>query len=251
MATQAMQPAQRRAPAAEAPWWVLPLTTVVMLGAFGIYSAWEALLHDNGRYTGQGANYLSPFFSPDVTGLGIKVLPALYVVWAPLLFRATCYYYRKAYYRSFFLDPPSCAIREPRKGYSGETAFPLILNNLHRFFLYVAILVVLFLWKDAIEAFFFSNGFGVRLGSLIMLVNVILLTMYTLSCHSFRHLVGGGLDCFSCGANPIWRYGLWRRVSMWNASHAFWAWISMFSVWGADLYIRLLLNGTISDVRFF
>ena len=44
-------------------------------------------------------------------------------------FRLTCYYYRKAYYRSFWLSPPACAVAEPHGKYTGETRFPLILQN--------------------------------------------------------------------------------------------------------------------------
>lgn len=232
----------------EAAWWIQPAYTVTALGLFGLYSIWEVFTHNTGRFE----NYLSPFFSPDMHSW-FHFLPALYVVWAPLLFRATCYYYRKAYYRSFFFDPPSCALPEPkgRTHYRGETKLPLILNNLHRFFFYLAVVVLVFLWKDAIDAFFFKNGFGVGLGSIIMLVNVVFLSIYTFSCHAFRHLVGGNLDCFSCGVNPRLRYNLWQLVSNWNADHAMWAWISMFTVWGTDLYIRLLIMGVLHPVRFF
>ncbi len=55
-----------------------------------------------------------------------------WVAWAPGGFRATCYYYLKAYYRSYFRDPVACAMPESRRSYVGETAFPFILNNLHR-----------------------------------------------------------------------------------------------------------------------
>ena len=43
-----------------------------------------------------------------------------------LLFRLTCYYYRKAYYRAFWLSPPACAVAEPHAKYTGETRFPLL-----------------------------------------------------------------------------------------------------------------------------
>jgi len=235
---------------AQPGWWIQPTYTAVALGVFSLYSLWEVLFHTNGRYE----NYLSPFFSPDVTAIGIHVVPALFVVWAPLLFRATCYYYRKAYYRSFFFDPPSCALAEPkgRTSYRGETRFPFVLNNLHRFFFYLAVVVLVFLWIDAVQAFFFpGTGFGVGFGSLLMLVNIVCLTIYTFSCHAWRHMIGGSLDCFSCGANPRFRYGVWRFVTNWNRNHAMWAWISMFTVWATDLYIRLLIMGAIHDPRFF
>ena len=54
------------------------------------------------------------------------------ILWAPGGFRLTCYYYRGAYYKAFWADPPSCAVGEPRKSYWGERSFPLILQNVHR-----------------------------------------------------------------------------------------------------------------------
>ena len=58
-----------------------------------------------------------------------------------LLFRLTCYYYRKAYYRSFWNSPPACAVPEAHREYSGETRFPLIVQNLHRYFFYAAVVI--------------------------------------------------------------------------------------------------------------
>ena len=168
----------------------------------------------------------------------------------PLGFRATCYYYRKAYYRAFFLDPPACAVGErSERPYRGETAFPFILQNVHRYFLYLALLFLCFLWYDAVRAFFFPEGFGVGVGSLVMLVNIILLTTYTFSCHSLRHLVGGKLDCFSCATFGPPRHAAWRWVSALNERHMLLAWLSLFSVGLTDLYIRLLSVGSLKDVR--
>ena len=76
--------------------------------------------------------------------------PALIILIFPLGFRLTCYYYRKAYYRSFWLCPPACAVAEPHGTYSGETRLPLILNNIHRYFWYAAVLVALVLTYDAV-----------------------------------------------------------------------------------------------------
>ena len=59
---------------------------------------------------------------------------------------------------------------------------------------------------------------------------------------------GGRLRHFS--KHPI-RYRLWTWVSKLNANHARYAWVSLFSVALVDLYIVLLANGTIEDVRFF
>jgi hypothetical protein len=160
----------------------------------------------------------------------------------------TCYYYRKAYYRSFFLDPPACGVGEPAgRCYKGETAFPFLLQNVHRYFLYVALIFLVFLWHDAWLGFWSEGRFRVGLGSLVLLANVSLLTGYTFSCHSFRHLIGGNVDCFSCARAGSPRYRAWRAVSLLNERHMIYAWMSLISVGSADLYVRLLASGVISD----
>lgn len=249
---QAMTSGTSRPPAPKKRWpyWVEPLVTLVVLGSWLVYSGWEVLFHNTGTYH----NYISPYFSPGVASwFGFHILTALYVAWVPFLFRFSCYYYRKEYYRGFFWDPPGCAaIDKPRKRYSGETRWPLKINNMHRYFWYLAVIVLAFLWKDAIQAFIFPHhGFEVRVGSLILLANAVLLTFYTFSCHAFRHMAGGRLDCFSCQGKPSRSYRVWSRISRWNVFHGTWAWASLFSVWAADLYVRLLIMGVIHDVRLF
>src|SRR5262249_23994798 len=150
---------------------------------------------------------------------------------------ATCYYYRKAYYRAFFLDPPGWAVGERKHEYRGETSFPLILQNMHRFFLYVALIFNVILWYDAIVAFFPGGGFGVTLGTLVLVLNASLLMFYSLSCHSLRHLVGGKLDCFSCSAPNRARHKAWLRLTKLNEHHMLWAWSSLIVVAGADFYV--------------
>jgi len=228
------------------PWWLQPVATVVILTGFVIYSIWVAL-----QGHGYAAPYLSPFYSPPVRVGGIPISPAWWVLWVPAGFRATCYYYRKAYYRSYFLDPVSCAVGESRRRYAGETAFPFILNNLHRYMLYLAVVVLLFLWRDTIDAFVFNGHFGVHVGSLLFLLNVLLLTGYTGGCHAFRHLVGGNIDCYSCARAGRVRHGFWQWVNPLNLRHANWAWASLFSVVIADVYVRLLLAGVITDPKLF
>lgn len=228
-------------------WWAELLPVVALLGLFAIYATARAF---EGRFFEWGP-YLSPFYSPliDRDHHWWPFSPALLILAGPLSFRATCYYYRKSYYRAFFLDPPGCAVGEGRRGYRGETAFPLVLQNLHRFSLYVAILFLLFLWKDAFLAFRFDGRFGIGLGSLVLTVNVVLLTLYTFSCHSLRHLAGGGIDCFSCSAGNRVRHGLWRGVSAFNERHGLFAWFSLVSVGLADLYVREVACGAIRDLR--
>ena len=114
--------------------------------------------------------------------IGGNLSPALLILAGPLGFRATCYYYRKAYYRAFFFDPPACAVGEPsNRKYQGETKFPFILQNIHRYFFYLAVVFILFLWHDVVKAFIFDGHFGVGLGTLVLTMNVILLTLCTRS----------------------------------------------------------------------
>jgi hypothetical protein len=258
-----------RPPIAEATlrkdaWWALPVTTAVVLLAFIVYSTWAAF--QNAHYF--AAPYLSPFYSPclsksclhstfgygfpDFTFPIIGVLsPAFLILWGPGLFRLTCYYYRKAYYRSFWLAPAACAVRDAKRGYTGETRFPLILQNLHRYAWYVAVIFIVLLTWDAILAFRFpapggGTQFGIGVGTLVMWINVIFLAGYTFSCHSCRHVCGGHVDVFSKA--PA-RYRLWHVITRLNESHPTFAWLSLFSVGLTDLYIRLVSMGIIRDLR--
>lgn len=218
--------------------------TATILTVFGIYSTWRAF--SNADFLVEP--YLSPFYSPYLLASWWPLSPALLILWAPLGFRATCYYYRKAYYRSFFMAPPGCAVRPlAREGsYAGETKFPFILQNLHRYFFYAASVILLFLWIDALHAFKFEDGFGIGVGTIVLVINAFLLSMYSLTCHSFRHLVGGKLDVFSkCPT----RFRIWGKISVWNEHHMSWAWVSLFSVALADLYVFLLAKGVITDIR--
>ena len=229
-------------------WWIELVPVVIVLGLFGVYATLRAF---EGAYY-QSGPYVSPFYSPliDPDHHWWRFSPALLILAGPLGFRVTCYYYRKAYYRAFFLDPPACAVAESRgHGYRGETRFPFILQNAHRYFLYLACIFIFFLWKDAIAAFFFNGTFGIRVGSLVLLTNVILLTCYTFSCHSLRHIVGGNVDCFSCATFGLARHKAWRGVSILNERHMLFAWLSLFSVGLADLYVRMVSSGTIPDLR--
>ena len=70
-----------------------------------------------------------------------------------------------------------------------------------------------------------------------MLVNVVLLWAYTLSCHSCRHIVGGRLRSFS--RHPM-RYKAWTFVSKLNAKHMQLAWTTLGTLMLTDLYIALV-----------
>jgi hypothetical protein len=240
-------------------WWVEPALVVLTLGAFIVYSTWAGF--QNAHYYAEP--YLSPFYAPCLyasclhpsfgTGLPdihLPVLgllsPAFLILWGPGLFRLTCYYYRKAYYRSFWWAPPACAVRDAKQGYTGETRFPLILQNVHRYVWYVAVLFIVMLTWDALLAFRFPDGFGIGIGTLVMWLNVLFLAGYTFSCHSCRHVCGGHVDVFSKA--PA-RYRVWHVVSRLNERHALFAWLSLFSVGLTDLYIRLVSMGVIRDLR--
>ena len=119
-------------------WWVQPVIVFIGFSAFIVYSTWAAF---------QGVNYmsgnlLSPFYSPEIWGSSHHAMiqadgppgwwpgfmpysPAFLILWAPVSFRLTCYYYRGAYYKAFWADPINCSVGEPRNSYLGERHLPL------------------------------------------------------------------------------------------------------------------------------
>jgi hypothetical protein len=238
-------------------WWLSPLLVFLGFGAFLVYANWAAFQNANYTY----GPYLSPFYSPEIYGdsphalLGPKpswfpswlpFSPALFILWIPGLFRFTCYYYRGAYYKAFWADPPACAVGEPRSTYLGERYFPLILQNAHRYFLRLSYPVWGFLVWDVWKAMWFDDGFGIGLGTLVLAVNVVLIGGYVFGCHAFRHLVGGVIDQFS--NHPV-RTKMYDCVSCLNGHHKKWAWASLFSVGFADIYVRLCAIGVWHDWR--
>ena len=243
-------------------WWAGPLATVLGLGCFGIYSTFRVFYnaeYELGHSTSilpESAYLLSPFYSPlfIIPWLPSWVSPALLILWAPGGFRLTCYYYRKAYYRSFFLDPPACSVGEPRNSYQGETKL-FLFQNLHRFFLYLALLFIILLAIEVVHSCLWPSGngltFGMSVGTLVLAVNVVLLSLYVFSCHSLRHLIGGNIDCFSCVALGPARHKLWKGTSLLNKKHMFWAWTSLFAVGFADFYVWMVASGRLVDVRIF
>ncbi|HEY9316196.1 hypothetical protein [Williamsia sp.] len=242
-------------------WWLSPLLTVLGLSAFIIYATVRSFVRS--AYWVADYHYLTPFYSPCLSEscvpgsshfgtpfpelpmwipLGFVVLPFL------LGFRVTCYYYRKAYYRSVWFSPPACAVAEPHSRYTGETRLPLIIQNAHRYFFYAAVIVSLINTYDAVTAFHGKGGgFGFGLGNVILVVNVILLWIYTISCHSCRHVTGGRLKHFS--AHPV-RYWIWTQVSKLNTRHMQFAWITLGTLVLTDFYIMMVASDTISDLRF-
>jgi len=256
-------------------WWVGPVLTFGGLMAFIVYATWAAFQGDHFW----AEPYLSPFYSPvlfmppssvelsmDAHGLPKHVWladsawpawwpsflppsPAFLILIFPGVFRFTCYYYRKAYYRSFAGAPVACGVEGvPQKNYRGET-FLMAFQNLHRYALYFALAFLFILAYDAIHSFFREGQFGIGVGSIILTINVVLLTCFTCGCHAFRHLVGGRLDCFSCDKGASVRHGVWSRVTCLNQRHMLFAWLSLFWVGLADLYVRLVSMGIVRDLN--
>lgn len=245
-------------------WWLYPALTFLGLGAFVVYSTWAAF---QGVHYSYGP-YLSPMYSPELFGSSphawfgpppswwpswLVYSPAFLILWAPAGFRFTCYYYRGAYYKAFWMDPPSCTVGEPRgKNYRGEQKLPLIFQNIHRYFMYLAVLFLFFLSYDALMGFWFKDpttgkgSFGIGIGSFVLIINVILLGGYTIGCHSFRHLVGGCKDEIS--KSPL-RHKAYNCSSCLNRRHMLWAWMSLFWVGFTDVYIRMCSMGIWTDLR--
>ena len=243
-------------------WWLEPLLTFMGLSAFVLYAGIRTATQS--AYFSEGANYsyLSPFASPCVSancvegsrhfgqwfGTFPQMIPLAIVTLIFLLgFRLTCYYYRKAYYRAFWLSPPACAVAEPKSKYTGETRFPLVAQNLHRYFWVMAVVISLINTYDAAKAFHGTEGFGFGLGNVILIVNVILLWLYTLGCHSCRHITAGKINNFS--KHPV-RYWLWGKIGVLNGRHMQLAWTTLAVLVLTDFYIMLVSAGTISDLRF-
>ena len=244
-------------------WWVEPVAVFLGLSFFITYLTVAAFL---GEFYTFG-NYLSPLYSPELFGNTPHALfgpppviwpdwfpysPAFLILWAPAGFRVTCYYYRGAYYKAFWADPPNCTVGEPRATYLGERSFPLILQNVHRYFLYLALIFIAILSYDAWHALWFidpatgEETLGLGVGTLVMAINAILLGGYTLGCHSLRHLVGGGLDVLF--DKPV-RRTVHACVGCLNKRHMRFAWMSLFWVAFTDLYIRLCAMGIWVDWR--
>lgn len=229
-------------------WWFEPMLVAASIGVFFGWLTISIFL-DGWHY--EIGPYLSPVYEPKIGFLesgNWLISPGLIVLLGPVPFRATCYYYRRAYYRSFFLSPPACAVGDVAPTYRGESIFPFIIQNLHRFFMYAALVFIPILWIGAVKGFHDPDeGWGIGLGSVVLVLNAFLLMMYTLSCHSLRHFVGGGLDCFSCSAWRKTRKRAWDYVTEWNVRHRRWAWFSLVWIVFTDLYIRMVANDWITD----
>jgi hypothetical protein len=239
-------------------WWIEPMLVFTVFTSFIIYATWAAFQNAHYEY----GPYLSPFYAPVLWGDSshawfgpqpawwpalLPFSPALLILPFPGLFRFTCYYYRGAYYTAFWADPVSCAVGEPRGlSYWGERWFPLVLQNVHRYFAYIAAIFIVLLSYDVFLATQFSDGFGIGVGTLVLAVNVVLLASYTFGCHSLRHVFGGRKDEISKSAVRSACYGCSSAL---NKKHMLFAWCSLFSVALSDVYVRLCSMGIITDLR--
>ena len=269
MTTTATRPGQSQARATISArtlrtdrWWGSPLGIAAILLFFIGYATVRVFMAR--WYYAEDYHYLTPLYSPCLSksciagaahfGRPLPELPffiPLGIIAFPIVagFRVTCYYYRKSGYRSLWASPAACAVAEPHRTYTGETRFPLIFMNAHRYFFYLAALVLLINVYDAAIAFRgIDGGFGLGLGTLIIVVNVLLLAGYTLSCHACRHVIGGRLKHFS--RHPL-RYRFWTLVSKLNERHGTYAMASLFTVILTDAYIMALSAGWFHDLRIF
>jgi len=249
-------------------WLRQPLAMGIALTAAMIYTAVRLFLYpDTIHYDVNGATVMSPIFSPNVLEwelFGLKdwdhpgwVNAAVLVLWIPFGFRGTCYYMRRVYYRTFFASPVACWVDEPeinkKIGYKGEKRL-FIFNNLHRYFLYAAMIILAIKWWDVTHTLHFTEGaaqgWGICIGTLVMGFEAFLLTMYFTSCHALRHLAGGVLDRWTSPIAKL-RGKLFGRISVLNRSHGFWFWTSLTFVFLGDLWVLAVDAGMVSDMVLF
>ncbi|MBT8272642.1 MAG: succinate dehydrogenase [Bacteroidia bacterium] len=258
-------------------WWLYPGLVLFGLTAFliyGFWSAWQANFYWYSAGQEGFGGYLAPFYSPlifikeGVEGAApmshalfgpwpqwwpswLPPSPSFLILAIPGIFRFTCYYYRKAYYRAFTGTPPACAVgalpRKRKSGYKGETGL-MIVNNIHRITMYFAVLYIIVFFYDAYLAFFRGGEFGIGVGTLLLLGNPILLASYTFGCHSIRHLVGGSRDCYSCGLAGNASHESGKLVGWLNRRHELFAWLSLIWIMIADFYVHMVSMGYITDL---
>ena len=253
-------------------WWKGPTAMAAYLGLMIVYATWRGFMEADfwifselgysagvGHGAGtmaieeHGSHVLSPLFSPlIIPGENSWVprelqwlSPAMFILIFPAGFRATCYYYRKAYYRVFFHQPTGCAVSKPWNEYSGETGL-FVVQNLHRIFMYVALIYMPILtWDFLLSINLDSEHSGleifnpeiVTVGSLVLLINVLMLSGYTFGCHAFRHVVGGGANKWTGRPMNRIKYMMWRVSTYLNENHKDWALYSLFWVMFTDFYI--------------
>jgi len=244
-------------------WWTGPTAMALYLGFMLAYSTWRGLMEadfwifsDFGASAGNptmaiesaNSHVLSPLFSPLIvpgenSWVPVQLQwmsPAMFILIFPAGFRGTCYYYRKAYYRAFMQQPTGCVVSKPWNEYSGETGL-LVVQNLHRYFMYAALAYLPLLSYDVWLSINFHlddvHKYGISVGTLILLINVIMLTGYTFGCHAFRHVVGGASNNWTGTSMNKMKYKFWKMSTMFNERHKDWALYSLFWVMFTDFYI--------------
>lgn len=238
-------------------WWVMPIIIDAVIILFVIYTILAVFYPGTDKtYQYASMHYYSPIWGIPIPKSVLDFLHwpgtlplALLTIWAPLGFRASCYYERKIYYRDFFTSPPACGVNgiHIRRGkYTGERAFPFILNNLHRWFFYVTLILMILQTLD----FLYALTFGIGVGTIILFFNTLFLSLYVYSCHAFRHVVGGNRNCYDCGSVGSLQFKGWKIVSKLNENHSNWFWISLGTVMLADFWIRLVAGGVIGPFVF-
>ena len=245
-------------------WWSQPLAMGIGLTAALVYTFWRLFINPQEiSYEVDGSVVMSQIFSPNILEwelFGLNqwdhpswVNAAVLVLWIPFGFRGTCYYMRRVYYRTFFASPAGCWVDEPEInkmiGYKGEKRL-FIVNNLHRYFLYAAMIIIVIKWWDVTHTMTFDGGIGVSIGTFVMGIEAFLLTMYVTSCHALRHLAGGMLDRWTTPIAKI-RGKIFERVSIANRSHGFWFWTSLTFVFLGDLWVLAVTSGKVSDMALF
>ena len=224
-------------------WWSTPIAIFLGLSAFVGYATWAAF--QNAHYT--YGPYLSPFYAPEIWGdshhawfgpkpawipAWVPFSPALLILPFPGLFRFTCYYYRGAYYKAFWGDPSGRTVGEPGSR-TGGAVVPVVFQNVHRYFMWIAVLFLFLLSYDVWLALWFTDEatgatrFGIGLGTIVLAVNVVLLSCYTLGCHVMRHVAGGTHDEVSKHSFCDRAYACSSAL---NYKHQLFAWCSLFSV---------------------
>ncbi len=266
-------------------WWLQPLVVFLGLSAFVVYSTWAAFQGAHYEFGPYLSPMYSPLLFNAGTAFGeaslghhtwfgdwpgwipsiIPASPALIILTIPAGFRFTCYYYRGAYYKAFWADPLNCAVGEPRNGYRGEQFWPLLMQNIHRYLFYLAALYIVILGYDAWVGMWyhpdwaekggkmlfgqeFREGFGIGVGTLVLILNVILLGGYTFGCHCARHFSGGFKDRIT---EVAWGKKPYHCISCLNRNHMKWAWCSLIWVGFTDFYIRMVSMGFWTDWRLF
>jgi hypothetical protein len=236
-------------------WWIEPFWMATALALAMVYTALRVLVWDGGIHY-DDHRVTSPIFSPDILHmLHISNHPgwmnsAMLILWIPFGFRGTCYYMRRVYHRTFFQNPTGCMVAKPELnysiGYKGERGL-FVINNIHRYMLYLAIIILSIKFYDVVLTTDFGGGTrGISIGTLILGIESFLLFMYVSSCHSFRHIFGGGMDRWRGGISGVFG-SIYRSVSKVNVHHSFWFWTSLAMVFLGDLFVIAVSENIISD----